>query len=246
MTDLEGTKEAELIPVQASRAFPWLTLCLVGLLVAWHVYLFGFGGQVSGETLIRFGARKANFGFPQAPWRLLASIFLHGGWWHLVSNALVLFLWGSLIQRVTGRGSVFLVVFCVSGLWGSILSDIYGPDVLAVGASGGAAGLVLFVLILGLLSPQMSGWEGQARPWVSSSVMAVLFNVGMALGLTGNASAGRLDHWAHAGGALLGALLGLAASRDSEDRATYLSLVSCLACIGACLLVWSRGVSPFG
>jgi membrane associated rhomboid family serine protease len=234
-------------PTEARGAVPGGTLAawfLAALLVGWQIYVAGPDATADGGTLIRYGARKPSFGFPQAPWRLAASMFLHGGWIHLVANSLLIVLWGGQICRLLGTRA-FLAFFLLTGLWGSLLSDIYGPEALAVGASGGASGLVLGLLVLALLAPQRARWAGDARRWLQSSVAVLVLNSMMAFGLTGM-SYGRLDHWAHTGGAVAGALLGLAASRDSDknNRIYWLGVV--LLSLALAAVIWRRGASPLG
>lgn len=226
------------------RTLQWAPVALVIGLIAWQLHVAGPGGVADGATLLEYGARKPNFGFPQAPWRLFASMFLHGGWVHVFANSVLIYLWGSQVCRLSGTLG-FLSVFFLSGLWGSLLSDIYGPEALAVGSSGGSSGLVLFVLVLALLAAGKSSWQGQGKSWLQVSAAAVVLNVVMALGLS-SATSGRLDHWAHAGGALAGLLLGLAASSDKESsRKNFFFALLSLSLVAAAI-VWKRGPSPFG
>lgn len=222
----------------------WAAWALAILLVAWQFYVAGSDGVTDGGTLIRFGARKANFGFPQAPWRLVASMFLHGGWMHLASNCLLVALWGGQLARLLGPVGTW-AVFLVTGLWGSLLSDIYGPDALAIGASGGTSGMVLMILAMSQLAKQRKAWNGQARSWFLSSMVVVVLNVVMALGL-GSVAGGRLDHWAHSGGAVAGLLLGILVSRDldGKNRHLWLALLGFVAAAG--VVIFLRGSTPFG
>lgn len=227
--------------LDTSALAAWL---LVAGLVAWQLYVTGADATADGATLIRYGARKPNFHFPQAPWRLLASMFLHGGWVHLGANCIVIWLWGGRLCRLSGQ-SAFLAVFFLSGLWGSLMSDIYGPEALAVGASGGVAGLVLYILALAALAPGKPAWHGEAKSWLFSSAAAVALNVVMAMGLSGVAG-GRLDHWAHIGGAAAGFLLGVFASRGGTDRSKLLWVGCALLAAAAGLVILVRGSTPFG
>jgi membrane associated rhomboid family serine protease len=218
----------------------WSGYLLALVLIAWQVKVAGVSGVTDSQTLIEFGARKPNAGFPQAPWRLLASMFLHGGWFHVLANAFILAVWGSQWARLV-KAPALVATFLLTGVWGSMVSDIYGPEALAVGASGGTSGLVLAVLCLAILGPEKSGWYGEHRSWLRVSAAVVVLNVAMAFGVTSFAG-GRLDHWAHIGGAVAGAVLGCAASRG--DRAFWLSALCMTA--AAVSVLWYRGPSPFG
>ena len=233
-------------PKQKTSGSAWGAWLLVGFLVGWQIYVTGMDATTDTGTLIRFGARKPSFGFPQAPWRLVASMFLHGGWFHLVCNVMLIGIWGSKLSRLVGPLAL-LAVFLVTGIWGSLLSDIYGPEALAVGASGGASGLVFIILALALLAPSNPRWDGEAKQWLQSSVVVLVLNLVLAFGMTtASGSGARLDHWAHSGGALAGFLLGVVASRDTAHRNRGLwsgLLVAVLAAAGTILF---RGSSPFG
>jgi membrane associated rhomboid family serine protease len=220
----------------------WSGYLLALVLIVWQIKVAGFYGVTDNVTLIEFGARKPNAGFPQAPWRLVASMFLHGGWLHVLANAFLLAVWGSQWTRLVGALGM-VATFLVTGIWGNLLSDVYGPEALAVGASGGTSGLVLAVLCLSVLGPERSGWYGEHRQWLRVSAAVVVLNVAMAFGLT-SVAGGRLDHWAHAGGAAAGAALGCFASRGEGTRWFWLS-AACLA-VAAAGVVWYRGPSPFG
>lgn len=225
---------------------PWLTVSvLVGLLL-WHLSLAGFGGQPEGRVLIEHGARKMNGGFPQAPWRLLASLALHANWFHFLSNAFILAVWGSLVELLLGPMALFGLLL-LAGIWGNLLSDIYGPELLAVGASGAGFGLLLCVLCLSLLCPEEEAWRGQARAWLKITVLGLVLNALPFLGLLAASRGYRFDHWAHGGGAAYGFLVGLVAAKAPKDR-RRMALVLTYAVTGllAALVIWQRGASPFG
>ena len=117
----------------------WSGYLLALVLVVWQIKVAGWHGVTDNATLIEYGARKPNFGFPQAPWRLVASMFLHGGWIHLLANVFLVVVWGSQWARMVGAFGLW-ATFLVTGVWGNLVSDIYGPEALAVGASGGTSG----------------------------------------------------------------------------------------------------------
>lgn len=218
----------------------FLTLALFG----WQFYVAGPSGSPDGATLIEFGARKPNFGFANASWRLIASIFLHGNWLHLFANAVILLIWGAQCARLFGWLGCY-GAFLLTGFWGSLVSDLYGPQALAVGASGGTSGLVLLILVSALLAPDREAWNSDAGGWFKTSLAVVILNVGLAFGLTGGSGGGRLDHWAHVGGAGAGLVLGLPASRDRNGvLRLFWSAVVVLALL-AMVVQSQRGPSPF-
>lgn len=53
-------------------------------------------------------------------WRLITSLFLHGGFWHMAFNMYGLYLFGTLVSPHTGTGR-FLGLYFISGIFGNIL-----------------------------------------------------------------------------------------------------------------------------
>jgi membrane associated rhomboid family serine protease len=233
--------------VSQQRPFrPYLTVAMAVALLGWYLFVTG-GGPVDAPTLMRYGARKAMFGFPQPPWRLLSSIFLHAGWFHLISNLLVLLCWGGCLEKLVGRGP-WLAVFLLGGLWGSLASDLYGPRILAVGASGAVFSMLSSVLVLSILAADWAGWEGseQAQRWRNVSVVALALNLVTTLSLPWAMKGARLDHWAHAGGALCGLALMLAPALVPSARRSLAFWLSILVVGGAAAaVIASRGSGPF-
>jgi membrane associated rhomboid family serine protease len=87
--------------------------------------------------------------------RLVSPAFLHSGWGHFAGNAITLYFFGSHLENAFGPGLLLGMFFCsVAGghalcLW----LHKRGGDYRAIGASGGALG-VLFATIL--LAPGMT------------------------------------------------------------------------------------------
>lgn len=213
-------------------------------IIAWQLYVAGVDAVTDSGTLIRYGARKPNFHFPQAPWRLFASVFLHAGWVHLLANTFLLVTWGRVVARLLGP-LAFLAAFLSCGFWGSLASDVLGPEALAIGASGATSGLVFLVLVLALVAKKRKGWQEESRQWFLSSAAVIGLNIGMALGSLKMAGA-QLDHWAHLGGAAAGLLLGLFSWRDSDSKQRgYWAGQLLLSLAGVGVILW-RGSTPFG
>lgn len=78
-------------------------------------------------------------------WQLVTYMFLHGSWWHLFLNMLLLFMLGPETERGMGRGQ-FLILYFVSGVLGGfgwlIISAVDTPFVPCVGASGAIFGII--------------------------------------------------------------------------------------------------------
>lgn len=77
-------------------------------------------------------------------WQFFTYMFLHGGLWHLVINMVVLWMFGSEIERYWGRKE-FLGYFFITGVGSAILTTVfsYNSSVPIVGASGAIYGVLL-------------------------------------------------------------------------------------------------------
>ena len=77
------------------------------------------------------------------------SMFLHGGFWHLLGNMLFLWIFGNNIEDFLGPVK-FIIFYIASGLAAVVLFVVFGPNsqVPLVGASGAIAGVLGAYLIL--------------------------------------------------------------------------------------------------
>jgi len=85
----------------------------------------------------------------QQPWTIITSIFVHGGFTHILFNMISLYFLGSFLIRAAGEKS-FLEVFFLGGLAGNILFVLLAdPSTTGIGASGGifALGGALAVMV---------------------------------------------------------------------------------------------------
>ncbi|MEE9410931.1 MAG: rhomboid family intramembrane serine protease [Candidatus Heimdallarchaeota archaeon] len=78
---------------------------------------------------------------------ILTSIFVHSNIIHFISNCLFLFIFGLRAEERFFSWQYY-TIFIVSGLLGGILSFVFGPYSISVGASGGIFGLLGADLIL--------------------------------------------------------------------------------------------------
>jgi rhomboid family protein len=80
---------------------------------------------------------------------LLTSIFMHGGWEHLLGNMLFLWIFGNNIEDRVGRRR-FLIFYLLGGLAAAALQLVAGPssDVPNIGASGAIAAVLGGYLLL--------------------------------------------------------------------------------------------------
>jgi membrane associated rhomboid family serine protease len=91
-----------------------------------------------------------------SPWlTLFASIFMHGGWLHIVGNMLFLWIFGNNVEDVLGRGR-FVVFYLACGVVAALAqvgvtalgNDPAALTVPMVGASGAIAGVLAAYVVL--------------------------------------------------------------------------------------------------
>jgi membrane associated rhomboid family serine protease len=102
----------------------------------------GTSGSIFTKGVL-YGPAVANGGW----YRLITSMFLHYGPFHLLLNMYFLWIIGPPLERVLGSGR-FLILYLVSGLAGSAGSLVDQPLALTVGASGAIFGLLGAAFVL--------------------------------------------------------------------------------------------------
>jgi len=96
----------------------------------------------SADTLILMGAKDTYLIVVQNEgWRLITSTVLHAGLVHYFINMLALWFVGGAIETSHGWVAA-LIIFIISAVGGSILSALFLPDYITVGASGGIFGFI--------------------------------------------------------------------------------------------------------
>lgn len=96
----------------------------------------------SAETLILMGAKDSYLIVSENEvWRVISSAILHAGLIHYVINCLALWFVGKAIETTHGTVAT-AVIFIISAIGGTLLSAIFLPEYITVGASGGIFGLI--------------------------------------------------------------------------------------------------------
>ncbi|MFT3694110.1 MAG: rhomboid family intramembrane serine protease [Kofleriaceae bacterium] len=128
-------------------------------------------------------------------WRYLTAAFLHGGVMHILFNVLALAAIGPQVERVWGR-TTMLFLFCTTAVVGFVASAAFQPDVPTVGASGGVCGLIGAAAGFGQRLNTSGGKiiRNEMLKWLAYTII-----FGFAV---------KANNWAHAGGALAGAVFG--------------------------------------
>jgi membrane associated rhomboid family serine protease len=79
----------------------------------------------------------------------VTSMFLHGGWGHIIGNSLYLWVFGNNVEDSMGRGR-FLVFYLLTGIAAALAHVLVDPasPVPTVGASGAISGIMGGYLVL--------------------------------------------------------------------------------------------------
>jgi rhomboid protease GluP len=177
---------------------PRVTYALLAINVIIWLAMTAAGGSTNTAVLIRFGA-KANVLIANGQvWRLLTSIFLHIGLMHLFFNSYALFAFGIEVERLYGSAR-FLIIYLLAGLYGSLVSFAFGPN-LSAGASGAIFGLLGVMVAFFRRHREMFGEWGRQR--LLSLLGVAGFNLVLGFSVPG------IDNLAHLGGLLSGVALG--------------------------------------
>jgi membrane associated rhomboid family serine protease len=91
----------------------------------------------------------ASVGFPRTFWPFLTTMFLHGGWLHIIGNMWVLWIFGDNVEDRMGPFR-YLLFYLACGLAAGLLHVLTNSnsEVPAVGASGAIAGVMGAYLVL--------------------------------------------------------------------------------------------------
>ena len=96
----------------------------------------------SGQTLLDMGAKQSSLIVNQGEWfRIFAPMFLHAGLVHYVLNMLALWFIGSAVEKAHGFINA-AILFAIPAICGTLLSAVFLPQYITVGASGGIFGLI--------------------------------------------------------------------------------------------------------
>lgn len=124
---------------QPSHSFPAVT----GVLIVINVLVFLYQFSLDDYSLNVFFADWAMIPARFQVSGLVTSMFLHGGWMHLIGNMWFLWIFGDNVEDVLGRMK-YVVFYLASGVAASAAHLISNPnsDLPSVGASGAIAGVM--------------------------------------------------------------------------------------------------------
>ncbi|MGQ4418358.1 rhomboid family intramembrane serine protease [Streptomyces sp. SAS_269] len=193
-----------------------VTKILIGINLAIYLVQMAMGDSftdrfdlVARAHLVPFGALE---GVAEGQYyRLLTSMFLHGGYVHILFNMLSLWWIGGPLEAALGRAR-YLALYFVSGLAGSALSYlIAAPNQPSLGASGAIFGL------FGATAVLMRRLNYDMRPVIALLVINLIITFGW----------GGIAWQAHIGGLVAGVVTGYAMVHAPRERRSLIQYGTC-------------------
>lgn len=207
-----------------TRTKPYVTIALIALCVLAFIWQLIAGAQGNQRIVFSLGViPSVLFGRSELPPELawvppgatvFTSMFLHGGFMHLLGNMLYLWIFGNNVEDAMGHVR-FVLFFLMCGVAAVFAQALPNPasDIPMIGASGAISGVlgaylllyprarVLLGLPLGFLIVQLGRFPAM---WV----LAAWFGMQLLLGyFTSADQQGGVAFGAHVGGFLAGMLL---------------------------------------
>ncbi|MBK6545258.1 MAG: rhomboid family intramembrane serine protease [Saprospiraceae bacterium] len=207
---------------------PLFSYSLIFINVLVFIYEFGLPVEAGEAFVIHYGTIPAEMVAGQDLFTVLTSMFLHGGWAHLIGNMLFLWVFADNIEAVVGTFN-FILFYVLGGIAATLIHVLVNPDsdIPVVGASGAISAVMGAYLIMFPAS--------RIKVWIlflfSSTYVPALFFLGIwivqqmisgfgSLGL-GTEEQGGVAWWAHIGGFAFGLIGGLIARKNYRNRYHY-------------------------
>src|SRR5216117_96985 len=145
---------------------------------------------------------------------VLTSMFMHGGWFHIIGNMWFLWVFGNNIEDSMGHAR-FVVFYLLCGVAAAAAQMVAGPNsvVPMVGASGAISGVMgAYILLYPRVRVHTIVWLGFFVTTVALPAYVMLgywFVLQLLLGAAGALSRaqGGVAVWAHVGGFVAGLVL---------------------------------------
>jgi len=134
-----------------TRKFPFVNILLIVANVLAYLYELQMDSGTLKEFIFAWGLIPSRLLSNPSVWwvTIFSAMFLHGGWFHIISNMWVLFIFGDNVEARMG-GFKYLVFYLLSGTAAGLLQTYILPSskVPMIGASGAIAGVLGAYLIL--------------------------------------------------------------------------------------------------
>ncbi|MFN6945434.1 MAG: rhomboid family intramembrane serine protease [Cytophagaceae bacterium] len=176
-----------------------ITSVLININILVFILMVFYGINIISATpleLLKIGAIRRYEVLNGEHWRLLTSMFLHGGLIHILMNIFGIGFTCALVEPVIGKFRT-LVAYIISGIGASVVSIYWHENTISVGASGAIFGMMGVMLAL-LLTKRDKGMGG-----IYLILVGLYGGISLLFGLLGG-----IDNAAHIGGLFSGILIG--------------------------------------
>jgi membrane associated rhomboid family serine protease len=124
---------------QPSYSKPVVTVVLIVVNVLVFLYQFSLDSFSQNAFMDRYALVPDRFHFSN----VITSMFLHGGWMHVLGNMWFLWIFGDNIEEILGHAK-YLLFYFICGIAAALTQVFFNPvsRVPMVGASGAIAGVM--------------------------------------------------------------------------------------------------------
>ena len=124
---------------QPSYSKPVVTIVLIVVNILVFLYEASLGPFAENEFIASYGLTPDNFHWVN----VLTSMFLHGGWMHVLGNMWFLWIFGDNVEDILGHGK-YIAFYLLCGVAAAMTQTFFtgGSRVPMVGASGAIAGVM--------------------------------------------------------------------------------------------------------
>jgi membrane associated rhomboid family serine protease len=222
------------------RSVPVVTLLLIAVNIIVFVHQITLPASASDAFIgtyaltpykVQLALAGHRYTLTQAIVPIFTSMFLHGGFLHILGNMWFLWIFGANVEDRMGAGT-YLLFYLICGLGSNIsqLAFSWGSHVPSLGASGAISG-VLGAYIVFFPGSKILTLVPLFIIWFMARIPAVIF-IGLwfivqflsglvSVGAPGAANTGGVAWWAHVGGFVLGVLLARGAGGKRRAAASY-------------------------
>ncbi|HUJ72757.1 MAG TPA: rhomboid family intramembrane serine protease [Verrucomicrobiae bacterium] len=210
-----------MIPLRDDRPTRTISFVTVGIiilnaLVFWHELSLGGPRRVESffATFALTPAYLTHAPSADSYLTVFTSMFLHGGWLHIIGNMWYLWIFGRNVEDAVGHFA-FVVFYLLCGIAAAAAQVAISPDstVPMIGASGAISGVLGAYLVLLprarvlVLFPIWIFWRIFYVPAMLMLVLWFAMQLLSGLAVRGMDVNGGVAFWAHVGGFIAGMLL---------------------------------------
>jgi membrane associated rhomboid family serine protease len=236
----DGDARATLTP-KKPRLWPPIFIIVVilaevGLLTA-AIIAGGFDNYLSNPmigppyaTQVQYGAKVTSLVLSGQEWRFISAFVLQQGIIQFLFNLVWQITTCIRVERYWGLFRL-APVYILSGIGGNLLSSVFLPNAVDIGANPCLCGV-----IMSLLAEVLMNWHAVYAPWKSLLQLSVQLSIFFALGFIPG-----IDNFLHIGGAFVGFFCSLVVAPRTvlpgEKHAPWWKTAIFVRILGACVVV---------